>query len=77
MSKVTFQGKHEIQLNLIMSNSVYSKFRLGKKKKSSFKHNAFQLNLLLLFQILICQNFVYLEVNFSVPNIQIHSSYVH
>jgi len=56
----------QIQLNLVMSNSVSSKYRLSRNfLKSRFKHIAFQLNLLLLSQFSMCQNFGYLEVTFQ------------
>jgi hypothetical protein len=65
-----------VQLNLVMSNSVNSKFKFFLK--SRFKHSAFQLNLLLLFQISMCQaRFRVSRSRISVPNIQLNSNYVH
>jgi len=49
-----------------MSNLVYSKFRLSQNfLKSHFKLSAFQLNLLLLSQISMSQNFGFHEITFQ------------
>ena len=54
-----------IQLNLVMSNSVYSKLRLSRNfSEVPFQTQCrFQVNLLVLSQILMCRNFGYLEVS--------------
>jgi hypothetical protein len=63
----------EIQLNLAMSNLVYSKFSLIQNfLKSRFKLSALQLILLLLHfvsQILMCRNFGFLEVIFCLKSL--------
>ena len=55
-----------LQLNLVVSNSAYSKFWLSQNLSAvQFKLSAFQLNLLLLSQISMCRNLRFLKETFQ------------